>query len=139
MWVCPKCKQRFVNTSQSHSCGSYSVENFLKNKSDHGVALFKAFLRAYDSIGPYTLHPVKTRVALLTKMRFASVNRIGTKFLSGHLVLTTAQPPELFHRIDNLNNRYFVHHFKIYTAKDLLPLKKYFKMAYATGNRDHIL
>ena len=33
MWVCPKCNHKFFNINQSHSCGNYTVEDFIKDKT----------------------------------------------------------------------------------------------------------
>jgi hypothetical protein len=83
-------------------------------KTGEAVALFNYFLREYETIGPYTLHPVKTRVALLTRIRFASVNRLGRNFLNGHLVLVTRHSSPLVSiKVENLNDRFFVHHFRL--------------------------
>ncbi len=70
MWTCPKCKHKFFNKNQSHSCGNYSVDDFLEGRSDMAVDLFHHFLSEYRKMGKFDLHPVKTRVALLTQMRF---------------------------------------------------------------------
>lgn len=32
LWTCPKCGRQFTNRNQSHSCGRYTVEDFLKGK-----------------------------------------------------------------------------------------------------------
>ena len=140
MWICPRCNQKFVNRNQSHSCGRYSVEGFLEGKSKGGIDLFRAFLNAYRTIGPYEVHPVKTRVALLTLMRFASVNKIGPDYLDGHFVLTRSLPDDsVIYRIDNLNNRFFVHHFRIRKRSDINgKFRKYMKLAYEVGERKHI-
>jgi len=52
MWTCPKCHHQFYNKKQSHSCGSYTVEDFLTGKPDHTIALFHAFIDIYKQIGP---------------------------------------------------------------------------------------
>lgn len=78
MWTCPNCGHQFFNKNQSHSCGNYTVSDFLTGKSMHGIELFNAFLDEYRKIGVFDLHPVKTRVALLTKMRFCAVNKIAS-------------------------------------------------------------
>jgi len=140
MWICPRCHQKFVNKNQSHSCGRYSVAGFLKGKSNVSVRLFREFLRAYKEIGRYELHPVKSRVALLTQMRFASVNRLGEDFLDGHFVLVENLPNEqCIYKIDNLNNRFFIHHFKIRHKRDInREFRQYMKLAYDVGLRKHI-
>ncbi len=140
MWTCPKCKQKFYNRNQSHSCGNFSVREFLSGKSEKAIVLFNAFLEAYQKIGNYELHPVKTRVALLTQMRFASINRLAKEYLNGHLVLTTFhEEPDLFFKVDNLNNRFYVHHFRLHDVGDVnRKLQRYMKMAYRVGQRKHV-
>jgi hypothetical protein len=83
---------------------------------------------------------VKTRVAFLTKMRFASINKLGKDYLDGHFVLTESVPDDtLIYKIDNLNNQYFVHHFRIYDENHIGPeIRKYMKRAYEVGLRRHI-
>ena len=140
MWTCPKCRHQFFNKNQSHSCGGYTVDDFLSGKPAKSIELFNFFLGEYHKIGPFELHPVKTRVALLTKMRFCSINKIGTDHIYIHLVLTSPFDNTLcFYKIDNLANRFFVHHARLYNGDDITDeLKKYMIMAYQVGNRTHI-
>jgi len=140
MWTCPTCGHRFYNKNQSHSCGDYTVDDFLKGKTKESVGLFNFFISEFKKIGDFELHPVKTRIALLTKMRFCSINRIGKDYVDVHFVLTQPHDNDLrFYRIDNLANRFFVHHIRIYTRKDITTaLKKYMKLAYNVGNREHV-
>jgi len=140
MWTCPNCGHQFFNKNQSHSCGAYTVEDFLRGKSVKSVELFDFFLSEYRKIGPFELHPVKTRVALLTKMRFCAINKIATDHIDIHLVLTESfKDAVCFYKIDNLANRFFVHHAHLYNKDDITDeLKKYMAMAYGTGNRKHV-
>lgn len=141
MWTCPKCKHSFYNINQSHSCGDYTVDDFLRGKPAKSASLFNLFLSAYEKIGPFKLHPVKTRVALLTKMRFCSINKIGANYIDIHLVLIQPFESSLcFYKIDNLANRFFVHHCRIYNKDDITDeLIKYMMMAYEVGNRMHVV
>ena len=140
MWTCPKCKHKFYNKNQSHSCGSYTVDNFMAGKTDKAIALFNHFLSEYKKIGDFELHPVKTRVALLTKMRFCSINKLAKDYIDVHFVLTTPYNNNLcFYRIDNLADRFFVHHLKVYSKTDInSEVRKFMKLAYKIGNRKHI-
>ena len=141
MWTCPKCNHKFVNKNQSHSCGNFTVEDSLRGKSERAVGLFRFFVSEYRKIGTFELHPVKTRVALLTQMRFCSINRIGADFIDVHFVLTEEyNDRSLFRRINNLGDRFFIHHLKIRRKSDInSELRKYMKLAYAVGNREHIV
>jgi hypothetical protein len=140
MWTCPKCQHQFYNKNQSHSCGSYNVDDFLRGKTAKSVELFYFFLDEYKKIGPFELHPVKTRVALLTKMRFCSINKVAADHIDIHLVLTQLfEDTFCFYKVDNLANRFFVHHAHLYSEDDITDeLKKYMAMAYEVGNRAHI-
>jgi hypothetical protein len=140
MWICPKCKHKFYNKNQSHSCNDYSVEDFLHGKTREAIDLFNYFIAEYKKIGDIDIHPVKTRVALLTKMRFCSINKIGKDYISIHFVFTQPYPDNLcFYRIENLSNRFFLHHFKMQRKSDInAEVKRYMKLAYRIGNREHI-
>jgi hypothetical protein len=140
MWTCPKCHHQFFNKNQSHSCGAYTVDDFIAGKQAKSVELFNLFLEEYKKIGPFELHPVKTRVALLTKMRFCSINKIGTDYIDIHLALTSLfENTSCFYKIDNLANRFFVHHARLYNGDDITDeLRKYMVLAYEVGNREHV-
>jgi hypothetical protein len=116
------------------------VDDFLKGKAEAMIGLFSYFISEYRKIGEFDIHPVKTRVALLTKMRFCSINKIGHDYINIHLVFTQNHADNLcFYKIDNLGNRFFVHHFKIHSKTDInKEVRKYMALAYEIGNRKHI-
>jgi len=139
MWTCPRCRQNFVHRNQSHSCGRFTVKQFLEGKPGKAVALFRYFLAEYRKIGRFELHPVKTRIALLTEMRFCAINKIGSDFIDVHLVLTEPHPNDCFRRIENLANRFFIHHFRIRCKSDMTDdIRRCMKLAYKVGRREHI-
>src|SRR5215831_3469009 len=114
MWTCPQCGHKFYNKNQSHSCGNYTVAHFLDGKTEKAIGLFNYFISEYKKVGDFELHPVKTRVALLTQMRFCSINKIGKDFIDVHFVLTEPyHDNSCFYRIENLGDRFFVHHVKM--------------------------
>jgi Domain of unknown function (DUF5655) len=141
MWTCPKCKQKFVNRNQWHSCGQNTLGNFLEGKSLEAVGLFNHFIKSYKKIGPFDLHPAKTRVALVAKIRFASINKIGKDFIRGRLLFN--KPYEnagCFYKIEPLVEiNYYVHHFQLRHKEDINnEFKKYMRLAYDIGQRKHI-
>lgn len=140
MWTCPKCKQKFVNTNQWHSCGQNTVDNFLANKTEKVIELYHYIISEFRKIGDFELHPAKTRIALNNKMRFASINRLGRDCLGAHLVFNQRFDGTLcFHKIDEVTKTAFVHHFKLCSKNDLTEeLKKYMRMAYKIGARKHL-
>jgi hypothetical protein len=140
MWTCPYCGHQFFNKNQSHSCGNYTVSDFLEGKSAHGIKLFNTFLDEYRKIGSFDLHPVKTRVALLTQMRFCAISKIAADYIDIHLVLTNSyDDANCFYKIDSLANRFFVHYAHLYNKDDINDkLREYMAMAYGVGNRQHV-
>ena len=103
MWVCPKCKQRFVNNSQWHSCGKNTVDGFLKGKTTSARKLFWYFVKQYQKIGPFDLHPAKTRVAFAAQIRFAGVTKMGKDFIQGGLLFTQPYPNNrCFYKIERI-------------------------------------
>ena len=100
--------------------------------------LFYELLTHFERIGSFELHPVKTRVALLKLMRFPAINKIGADFIDGHLVLTKPYEAECFRRIENLYDRFFVHHFRIRVSADIKTLTRYMRLAYDVGLRKHV-
>lgn len=140
MWTCPKCKQKFVNTNQWHSCGQNTVDLFLANKTEKALELYRNLIKEFEKIGDFELHPAKTRIALNNKMRFASINKLGKDFLDAHLVLTKRFDETLcFHRIETVTNTAHVHHFRLYNKDDLTSeLTDYLKKAYKIGTREHL-
>ena len=129
-----------MNTNQWHSCGQNTVEKFLENKSEKALQLYYQTIKEFEKFGDFDLHPAKTRIALNKKMRFASINKLGKDFLDAHLVFAQRFDETLcFHKIDTVTNRAHVHHFRLYSIGDLTDeLKKYMKMAYMIGTREHL-
>ena len=140
MWTCPRCRHKFVHKNQSHSCGNYTVGDFLRGRPRKAVDLFHDFIRQYRRIGPFRLDPVKTRVALLTLIRFCAINRIGEDYIDVHFVLT--EPHDTggrFRRVENLGNRFYIHHLRIRQKADIDgEVLKCMRLAYRIGKRGHI-
>ncbi len=139
MWTCPKCNAQFVQKNLWHSCGDYSVESFLKGKSDRGKELFWWFVSEYQKIGPIKLHAVKTRVAFMVEVRFSGVGKIGSDFIEGTFWLKEKIDSDKFFKIEHLSGNDYIHRFRIYDESFIDDeFLKYMKMAYAIGERKHI-
>jgi hypothetical protein len=72
LWECPECGRRFANTNQSHSCGNPELEQILADHGPETVAIFRAVVATLDRLGPFRIHPQKTRIAFISRMTFAS-------------------------------------------------------------------
>ena len=138
MWSCPACGARFVQRNLSHSCVRVSIDDFLAGKPPVAVALFHRFVAEVRTLGPVLLHPVKTRVALMVEVRFASINRFGRDDIDGHLWLKERVDSDKFRRVDELG-RDFIHHFRMTDPTFLdREFRGYLAQAYAIGRREHL-
>ena len=139
MWTCPKCKAQFVQKNLWHSCGDFSVDDFLKGKSERGIELFWYFVNEYKKIGNIILHPVKTRIAFMVKVRFSGVNKIGKDFIEGAFWLKEKIQSPKFFRIEHISSNDYIHRFRISDETDIdVEFRKYMKAAYDIGERKHI-
>ena len=139
MWTCPKCKAQFVQKNIWHSCGNYTVEQFLEGKSLRAIDLFYYFLNEYKKIGPIILHPVKTRIAFMVKVRFSGVNRLGRDYIQGAFWVKEKIISDKFYKTEEYTPNDFGHYFRIYNESDIDDeFRKYMKMAYKIGERKHL-
>jgi len=135
LWICPKCNRLFANVNQWHSCGHYTLDNFLQNRTDRALKLFQKFVRTLEEIGPFTYAPAKTRIGFQVRMIFAAINRMGPHTISGHLILSQHNESKKFHRIE-LD---IIHHFKICKPDEIdAEFKSLMQEAYKVGQQNHL-
>src|SRR3954471_12845177 len=68
LWTCPKCKREFVTRNMPHSCGRYSVAQFLSGKNAAAISLFERFSDLAHECGPLKLAPAKPRIGFQVRM-----------------------------------------------------------------------
>src|SRR5688572_5339805 len=130
LWKCPKCGVKLVARNLSHSCGDFSIQKFLASKSPRGCALFDRFVSLIAACGPYEVAPAKTRVAFMTQVRFASVNRVASESIDVHFVLPRGLQSTRFRRVEQLGKLY-VHHLRLVNDDDFdQELAAWLRMSY---------
>ena len=139
LWICPRCGRKFVNRNMPHSCGHYSVKEFLKGKSPYALSLYKRFVALVRSCGPVRIAPAKTRIGFQVRMIFAAVNKLDDRGLDAHVVLTRRLESPRFRRIESLTPNCHVHHFRIVSSSELDEEVKYWlQEAYRVGAQEHL-
>lgn len=116
MWACPECGRTFANRNQTHTCAP------LGNLDDHFTgkdpAVRAAFDRVLEIVGPVTVLPEKTRIALHVRMSFAAfVPR--RHWLDGHLVLARRADHLLIRRVEVFSPRNVLHAFRLTGPADV--------------------
>ena len=121
MWTCPLCNQQFKNNNQIHSCNDKTLNDFLKNKPDVAVSLFCHFIDRFRSIGPVTIHPTKSMIAIAADTRIAYITRIGKDFVDVTFPFNQPYNDNLcFHKIAKVpGQQQFNHHFRMYRREDV--------------------
>ena len=117
LWTCPRCGAKLIARNLSHASGAYSIEKFLKGKTDIGRGLFHRFVALLGRWCRYDLAPAKTRVAFMGIVRFASVNRVGRDSIDVHFVLPRVIKSPRFRRVEQVGKLY-VHHLRLRDRRD---------------------
>ena len=75
----------------------------MKGKTTSARKLFWYFVKQYQKIGPFDLHPAKTRVAFVAQICFAGVTKMGKDFIQGGLLFTQPYPNNrCFYKIERI-------------------------------------
>jgi hypothetical protein len=138
LWKCPRCGREFANTNQPHSCGKYTVDDFLRGKDAVSVALYRRFEALVLSCGSVRIAPARTRIGFQVRMIFAAVNKLSDGVLDAHVVLARRLENPRFRRIESLYERAHVHHFRIHSLDQLDDeVQSWLREAYKAGDQEH--
>ena len=123
----------------SHSCGNYSIEQFLADKSPAAVALYEHFSALVSGCGPIRIAPAKTRIGFQVRMIFAAVNKLSDQGLDAHVVLTRRLNSPRFRKIERMYTKCYVHHFRIKSLDELdEEVSRWLREAYEVGTQKHL-
>ncbi len=139
LWACKSCGRRFANRNQTHSCGRFTVNDFLLGKSKKEVQLYEAFADAVAECGPVITAAAKTRVGFQVRMIFAAVNRLNAQGLAAHVVLARRFEHPRFVRVESISPRNHVHHFLLREVSEIdAEVKRWLEEAYRVGRQEHL-
>jgi hypothetical protein len=95
-------------------------------------------LAAVGEIGPVTVLPQSTRIALHVRMSFAAfVPR--RHWLDGHVVLARRLDHPRFRRVEEYSPRNVLHAFRLVGPDDVdAELRSWLAEAYQVGRQDHL-
>jgi hypothetical protein len=110
LWTCPRCGRTFANRNQTHTCAPLGALEALFAGSDADVR--RSFDRILSALGPVTVLPEKTRIALHVRMSFAAFQP-RVHWLNGHLVLARTAAHPLFGRVEVYSPHNVLHEFRI--------------------------
>jgi hypothetical protein len=114
LWTCPRCGRAFASPRQSHTCAPLTpLDDHFAGSAPEVRATFEAILTAVRRLGPVTVLPEKSRIALQVRMSFAALMP-RRRWLNGHLVLARRVDSARFLGTETYSPRNVVHTFRLY-------------------------
>jgi hypothetical protein len=139
MWSCPDCGRTFANREQTHTCAALTdLDRHFVGKAATVRATFDRVLGVVSQLGPVTVLPEKTRIALHVRMSFAAfVPRV--RWLDGHLVLAERIDSARFRRIETYSARNVLHAFRLTSPEEVDgEFVGWLRLAYEVGAQLHL-
>jgi hypothetical protein len=117
LWLCPTCGNRFANRNQWHSCVRWPLQRHFSGRP-RANQLFDRLVRAVETGGPVTIVSSRTRIALMTRMRFASIEP-RAQYLRLGLVLARRLASPRFVTVESYSPRNHVHVLELRQPSDI--------------------
>jgi uncharacterized protein DUF5655 len=139
LWVCPRCSRSFANRNQTHTCRPLAdLDQHFTGKDPAVRRAFDAVLTEVRRLGPVTVLPQSTRIALHVRMSFAAfVAR--RHWLDGHVVLARRLDHPRFRRVEEYSPRNVLHGFRLLGPEDVdADVRAWLAEAYLVGCQDHL-
>jgi Domain of unknown function (DUF5655) len=136
LWICPNCGNAFVNPNSWHSCGRWPLESHFV---DRPVAreLFDLLRAALEEHGPLTTVSSKTRIAFMTRVRFASVT-VRKDYLRLALWLTRPLASPRVVKLEDFGPETFVVTIELRKPDDVdAELRELLVEARVVGDQEH--
>jgi Domain of unknown function (DUF5655) len=139
MWECPRCGRTFANRNQTHTCAELGdVQRHFAGAMPTVRAIFDAILAEVSRLGPVTVLPEKTRIALHARMSFAAVMP-RHRWLNGHLVLARRVDSSRFLRVEEYSPRNVLHGFRLTSPEEVdAEFAGWLAEAYLVGIQQHL-
>jgi hypothetical protein len=119
LWQCPRCGRPFANRNQTHTCAPLGdLDRHFAASAPHVRATFDRVLEVVSALGPVTVLPEKTRIAMHVRMSFAAFAP-RRRWLNGHLVLARRADSPRFLRIETYSPRNVLHAFRLDAPSDI--------------------
>lgn len=119
LWTCPGCGRTFANARQRHTCAALGgLDRHFAASAPHVRATFDAILAAVRRLGPVSVLPEKTRIALHVRMSFAAFTP-RRRWLNGHLVLARRVDSPRFSRVETYSPRNVLHAVRLTAPEEV--------------------
>jgi hypothetical protein len=136
LWVCPACGRTFANRNQTHTCARLGDLDARFVGKDPVVRA--TFDRVLGVLGPVTVLPEKTRIALQVRMSFAAFMP-RRHWLDGHLILARHADHPVIRKVEVFSPRNVLHGFRLGDPDDVdESFAELLVEAYRVGEQRHL-
>jgi hypothetical protein len=119
--------------------GLVPLEQHFEGRNRSVRETFDGLLAAVREIGPVTVLPERTRIALHVRMSFVALFP-RQRWLDGHVVLARRLESPRFRRIDTYSPRNVVHLFRLVGPADVDDeVRSWLAEAYEVGGQRHLV
>lgn len=134
LWICPRCRRRFLAADVWHACSQHELDEHFAGKPENIRELYEAWLTFVEKHGgPVTVVPQKTRINIQARRRFASAV-IRRNWVECGMWLKRSATHPLFTRVQRETEREFVYIFRLAEKSQLdKELAALVKEAYRDG------
>jgi hypothetical protein len=139
IWTCPACGRTFANLNQTHTCAPLGdLDRHFAGTEPWVREAFDRVLAAVTALGPVSVLPEKSRIALHARMSFAALTP-RRRWLDGHLVLAHRVDSPRFRRVEVYSPRNILHAFRL-TGPDEVDaeFRGWLAAAYDVGRQRHL-
>ncbi len=139
LWTCAACGRRFANRNQTHTCQPLGdLGRHFAGKDPVVRETFARLVAVVERIGPFSVLPEKTRIALHARMSFAALTP-RMRWLDGHVVLARPLDSPRFRRVEVYSPRNVVHTFRLSSPDEVdEEVAGWMRLAYAVGVQQHL-
>ena len=127
-WKCSKCRRSFTRVNQRHACGTGSLDDVVRNRSEAIVNLFRLVETFAQSLGPIEV-VARERYVLLRSLRIFADLVIMTDAVRIAIHLRRCVEHPLFFKVVS-DARHVTHVARLRLESDFNRLKPYLKEAY---------
>jgi hypothetical protein len=139
LWECPDCGRTFANRNQTHTCATLTdLDRHFERKEPLVRATFDRVLDVVTALGPVSVLPETSRIALHVRMSFAAfMPRV--RWLDGHLVLARRIDSPRFRKVETYSARNILHAFRLTSPDDVdAEFTAWLAEAYRVGEQRHL-
>jgi hypothetical protein len=135
----PALRPSLRQPRQSHTCAPLTrLDDHFVASAPEVRATFEAFLAAVRELGPVTVLPERSRIALQVRMSFAALMP-RRRWLNGHLVLAREVRSDRFLSRQALSPHNVVHTFRLHGPDEVdAELTGWLAEAYRVGEQRHL-